>query len=123
MWVAACETAIWTEGTFLRAYNANQNDAIEMVLESDPVAIMLIQMMEAGEEFIFTPTQLLEALNAAAPEHLRLARAFPNNPRALSARLSRLSPAFRGVGIFIDPFKEPGTGARRLIRIRRKRVT
>jgi hypothetical protein len=38
LWATACETAFWPAGTFLRAYEANRRTAIETVIEADPVA-------------------------------------------------------------------------------------
>jgi hypothetical protein len=53
LWATACETAFWPAGIFLRAYEANRRAAIETVIEADPVAarvrdIMAAQKMWAG---------------------------------------------------------------------------
>jgi hypothetical protein len=38
LWAAACETALWSAGTFARAYAANRRAAIERIIEADPLA-------------------------------------------------------------------------------------
>jgi hypothetical protein len=38
-WAIACEPALWKDGDFLRAYNANIMAAVESVLEASPVAV------------------------------------------------------------------------------------
>ena len=44
-WVIACEPALWKEGAFLNAYNANILGAVESVLEASPVAVAVREMM------------------------------------------------------------------------------
>ena len=39
VWAISCEPALWKEGDFLRAYNANIMAAVESVLEASPVAV------------------------------------------------------------------------------------
>ncbi|MGI9569286.1 MAG: hypothetical protein ACR2PH_06005, partial [Desulfobulbia bacterium] len=38
LWGMACETALWPTGTFLAAYSGNRDEAIEIVIETDPTA-------------------------------------------------------------------------------------
>jgi hypothetical protein len=45
LWAAACETALWPPGTFLRAYSENRRTAIEEVIEADSVATKVREMM------------------------------------------------------------------------------
>jgi hypothetical protein len=37
-WATACELPLWKAGTFAKAYDANRAEAVETVIESDPVA-------------------------------------------------------------------------------------
>ncbi len=55
LWATACETALWPAGTFLAAFAGNRDDAIDNVIEGDPVAsavrsLILKQSMWAGTE-------------------------------------------------------------------------
>src|SRR5262249_10660493 len=45
-WARAWETALWRSGTVERAYRGNREQAIETVLEGDPVAGALLAMMK-----------------------------------------------------------------------------
>ncbi len=45
LWSAACETALWPAGTFLRAFDANRRAALEDMIESDPVAARVRELM------------------------------------------------------------------------------
>jgi len=45
LWTAACETALWPTGTFARAYAANRRAAIEDIIDGDPVAALVRDIM------------------------------------------------------------------------------
>ena len=45
LWATACETAFWPAGTFTLAYQANRRAAIESVIDTDPVAACMREIM------------------------------------------------------------------------------
>src|SRR4030095_3961863 len=45
LWAAARETALWSAGTFGRAYQANRRTAIESIIDADPVAACVREIM------------------------------------------------------------------------------
>jgi hypothetical protein len=45
LWATACETALWPSGTFTRAYTANRKTAIEGVVDTDPIAASVRELM------------------------------------------------------------------------------
>ena len=47
IWASACETAFWPSGTFMRAYEANRRAAIAGVIDADPVAACIREIMAA----------------------------------------------------------------------------
>ena len=47
IWASACESAFWSAGTFMRAYEANRRSAIEGVIDADPVASCIRDIMTA----------------------------------------------------------------------------
>ncbi len=116
-WVRACETAIWSAGMHMAAYEVNRADAVDVVLDADPIAIALRQHMEGRTEHVTTATELLNALSPLASDQVRRGRQWPGNGRALSGQLTRLGPALRRVGITVEPYREAHTG-RRLLHIR-----
>jgi hypothetical protein len=40
VWVRACETAIWSAGMHMAAYDTNRADAVDVFLDANPVAAM-----------------------------------------------------------------------------------
>lgn len=119
-WVSACEGAIWSAGMFMGAYEVNRGDAIEVVLEADPVAAALQRHMSGRDEQVTTAADLLAELSALAGESARRSRQWPGNPRALSWQLRRLAPALRRIGLSLD-LDRRAHGGRRLICIRADR--
>jgi hypothetical protein len=47
LWATACETALWPAGTFWAAYCGNRDEAVEGVIEADPVAAAVRALMAA----------------------------------------------------------------------------
>ncbi len=119
LWASACETAIWPAGTFWSAYCGNRDEAVENVIEADPVAAAVRAVMAERTEWTGTATDLLGALAEAAGERVTKAKTWPASPRALSGRLRRAATFLRKVGIDIDYAKE-GRARTRIIRITAK---
>ena len=47
LWATACERAFWPAASFLNAYKATRRAAVEDVVEADPVAARILDMMAA----------------------------------------------------------------------------
>ena len=60
--VTACETAFWPEGTFLAAYGANAENAVDDVLDADVGVATFRDFMAERGAFEGTATELLAAL-------------------------------------------------------------
>ena len=117
-WGAACETANFPEGTFLRAYCSNRNDVIENVLEADPAAQAIRSLMEKRTEWSGTATDLLTVLSDTADKRTLKNISWPANARTLSSKLHRSCPFLRKIGIVIE-FKKEGRKRTRMIYISR----
>jgi len=116
LWATACETALWPEGTFWAAYRGNRDEAVENVIESDPVAAAVRAVMEERTVWTGTASDLLGALAEAAGERVAKSKTWPVSPRALSGRLRRAATFLRKIGIEIDYTKE-GRARTRIIHI------
>jgi hypothetical protein len=120
LWAAACETAYWTAGTFESAYWANRQNAIESVIEADPVAICVRELMAERTTWAGTATDFLrmsaDVLGQAMPGQSAASVGWPKNPRALAGRLRRAQTFVRALGIEIT-FSRDGRVGTRLIRI------
>jgi hypothetical protein len=106
LWATACETALQPAGTFWSAYCDNRDEAVETVIEADPVATWVRALMATRTEWTGTATDLLGALAAMAGERITKAKSWPDNPKALGGRLRRAATFLRKLGIDISFRKE-----------------
>lgn len=116
VWLTACETALWPAGTFSGAYDANRATAIDDVIDADPVAMAVCELMALKPAWKGTATDLLAALNALVGKQSKLPTTWPGTPRALSGRLRRFQTILRKIGIDIA-FSKDGHARMRLITI------
>jgi hypothetical protein len=70
LWATACETALWPAGTFWAAYCGNRDEAVEGVIEADPIAAAVRALMATRTEWTGTASGLLGALAQQAGERL-----------------------------------------------------
>jgi hypothetical protein len=69
LWATACETGLWPAGTFTRAYTANRKTAIECVIDADPIAACVRDLMGERSSWTGSAADLLRlALNAAGTQ-------------------------------------------------------
>jgi hypothetical protein len=95
-WVVAAESALgWEPGAFLAAYRANQQAAIENVLDGDVVVEAIKDLPELDAAGW---TGQLKDLLLRIPEN----KYKPTSPRALRSALRRKAPALRRVGITME---------------------
>jgi hypothetical protein len=116
LWATACETALWPAGTFGLAYSHNRDEAVEAVIDADPIAaamraLALRQMVWTG-----TASELLRELATTAGERIANAKSWPDSARALAGRLRRAATSLREVGVEIS-FDRKGHGRTRTIQI------
>ena len=120
-WAISCEPALWKEGDFLRAYNANIMAAVESVLEASPVAVAVRELMAnlakaLEKKWSGTASDLLALLTDLVTERIAKSDDWPRNGRALSGRLRRAASFLRRVGIDVV-FRQEGHAKTRLITI------
>src|SRR6516225_191102 len=116
LWATACETAFWPAGTFWTAFCGNRDEAIEEVLDADPIATAVRAIMTSRTQWTGTASDLLGTLGEVAGEAQRKARTWPDSPRALAGRLRRAATFLRRIGIEIS-FRREGRARARTIRI------
>jgi hypothetical protein len=117
LWATACETALWPAGTFWSAYCGNLGEAVESVIDADPVAGVVRTMMQSRtERTVWTgnATDLLGALGEVAGERVTKSKSWPDSPRSLSGRLRRAATFLRKIGINIS-FEREGRARTRTI--------
>jgi hypothetical protein len=116
MWSVACETAFWPVGSFWAAYRQNHDEAVEGVVDQDPVATAVRSLMTDRPHWKGTATDLLPVLAGQAGDWSMRSKNWPNSPRQLSGALRRAAPFLREMGIRID-FRREGQSRSRMIYI------
>ena len=117
-WVTACETALWPEGTFAAAYEANSAAAVTTTIDADLVAGAVVALMADRNTWTGTATNLLATLTPLVPLEALRTKDWPKSPNHLSGHLRRVAPLLRKVGIKIDKDRD-GNKRDRLILISR----
>jgi hypothetical protein len=102
LFAAACETAFWPPGTLWGAYSGNLEDAVDVVLEADPVATALRSLMASKPQWSGTATALLREMAAQAGDVVTRTKEWPKSARGLSSKLRRAAPFLRKIGINIQ---------------------
>jgi hypothetical protein len=114
---AACETGLWRPGTFRRAYEANRRAAIDDIIDADPIAACVREIM-AERSTCGTAADLLRAGAERGVDWISSDRTgWPQNPRALAGRLRRAQTFLRVLGIDIT-FSRGGRDGSRIIGMR-----
>lgn len=116
-WAIACEPALGLEpGEFLEAYEGNREAAVDLAIESSPVAQTVRSFLEKNPAGVDTTAgRLLEIFNLEIGE--RRPRAWPQTPRGLSGALRRAAPDLRSVGVEVSFYRKPHS-RERMIQIR-----
>jgi hypothetical protein len=117
LWSSACETALWPAGTIARAYRANRRAIVESVIEADPVAACVRDLMASRNQWAGTASEFLQAADKLQRQEALIRRPdWPRTPRALAGRLRRAQTSLRAVGIDIA-FQREGRDGNRMIRM------
>ena len=113
-WAVACEGAIFEAGAFMQAYTGNRADAIQSVIDANPVASAIRDLMQDRMEWTGTAAELLAELEPKAGDSVTKGKEWPANGQALSRRLNRVKSAVRPAGIEIERTKLGG-GQRQIL--------
>jgi hypothetical protein len=116
LWATACETALWPTGTFSRAYLGNRDDAVESVIDADPIATAVRALMAKRTGWTGTAADLLVVLSKLVGDRNVSSKNWPDTPRALSGRLRRAATFLRKIGIEVG-FGREGQARTRTITI------
>jgi hypothetical protein len=124
VWMTACEEVLWPAGTALAAYTANRRSAIEGLIDADPVAAFIRQMMAKRSTWTGTASDLLRASIRLGKKGVSDRRVgWPRNPRALASRLRRCQTFLRPIGIEISFARRAGSRIIRMSSLKRSRYT
>jgi hypothetical protein len=105
------------KGGFIKAYKANCAESVNYALEADPVAEIILKLIDIHGDLSITFSDLLEIMNNAAPKSLKQQKEWPKAANVLSNRLMRLQGFLRSRGIEIT--REPRKNDKRIVRIKK----
>jgi hypothetical protein len=117
-WATAAEPFLGlSKGAFMAAYTGNRAASNDLALEASPVAAILISFVETEENWLGTPSELLEELSKRASEDVQRQKGWPKAPNTLSGILKRLAPNLRASGVNIARPNRSGKKGSRLIQL------
>ena len=121
LWAAACETALWPPGTFARAYEANRRAAIESIIDADPVAACVREIMTERSSWTGSAADLLRAGAGRSCDGIR--RAAPAGPKTRARSLAACVARRRSCGHWASTLRsvvkaEPEAGSSGCVRAR-----
>jgi hypothetical protein len=117
LWATACESAFRPTGTVETVYSNNRRDAVDNIVDADPVAAGVREIMADRAQWTGSASDLLQAGTRVAGNPMVGNRSgWPKNPRALASRLRRVQTFLRTLGIEIV-FSREGRLGTRTIRI------
>jgi hypothetical protein len=91
LWATACESAFRPAGTLETAYSNNRRAAIENIIDADPVAALVREIMADRAQWTGSASDLLQVGTNRA--------GWPKSPRALADRLRRAQTFLRHSGL------------------------
>ena len=94
--LAAIDETGEVKGPALDLYLRQRNRIAGDVIEGDPVASAIVELMEADNSWSGTSGELLDKIKPERPS-----KVWPSNGQAMTGRLKRLIPALKGVGIAV----------------------
>jgi hypothetical protein len=105
-WGTATERALGGEpGSFMKAYTASQDEAVETALESWPVVETLVVFARGFERdegaWEGTATELFNILNEKTDDDLKRSKDWPKQPNKLTEQLNRLGPSLAEIGVYV----------------------
>lgn len=131
-WVLAAEAEgglPWLPGEFMAAYQDSRDGIVETTVDNDAVAqsvrdlAIAVRMGNANSPigspvgtWEGTASELLTALRARLDERITNSKFFPQAANGLSARLRRLAPVLRSVGVEVE-IGRVGHSRKRVIRL------
>jgi hypothetical protein len=121
VWATACERAFCPAGGFLHAYKANRRSALEDVVEADPLAARIRDLMAGRPSWSGNASELLRVVGYPSRDKAPWKGVgWSKSPRALAGRLRRAQTPLRALGIEMS-FVREGRAGMRIIRLRASR--
>ncbi|MEX2443323.1 MAG: bifunctional DNA primase/polymerase [Alkalispirochaeta sp.] len=118
--LAVERAAGWPEGSFLAAYQRNQDSGAATVLEGSTIGMAIKSLIDTRYSltvFEDTPSELLDLLNSTVDAETHHSKHWPDNPKSLGSAIRRVAPLLRNAGYYVDTDQREGHTGRRLVRL------
>ena len=114
LWGTACENAFRPAGSLETAYSHMRREAIENIVDADPVAVLVREIMADRAQWTGSASDLLQVgINVGGNAMAAWTRSgWAKSPRALAGRLRRAQTPLRALGIEIVFGREGRLGTR-----------
>ena len=113
-WSCAAAPAFgWTPAEFMDAYQQNIDSANDIVLDSSPFALAILNLLDSQEIWDGTATQLLSALEPYLDDVPRGKR--PYSGQTLRSELNHLEPNLQRAGVTLEFYLQHGGNRERMI--------
>ena len=89
-------------------------DVAETVIDSDPVAVAIRDVVAPGHSWTGTAAVLLEKITPDRPP-----KGWPRSPRAIAGVVKRITPALRAVGVTVEHSRDTNAARARKITLTR----
>jgi hypothetical protein len=101
--VVAAEQALpWDSGMFLKAYENNRAELVDIAIDADPAGTFVLEFMDNRDEWSGTHSELLESLKNIVPKSIQRIKEWPKSPNSLSNRLMKLEAFLMKKGVKIE---------------------
>lgn len=102
-WIIAAEEMLpWLNGKFMNAIQNQRYNMVTEALDTDPVTMAVLSLMEHRDAWTGRATELLDVLAECIDQDRRKYPGFPKIPNHLSQRLNRTSAFLREKGILFE---------------------
>lgn len=121
-WATAAEPALGLKpGSFLQAYKGKKQIQDYDAITSSPIGPAIKKFVDVKQEWSGTAQELLKELSQSSFSDFdtRETRAWPKNPRGMSAAFRRIAPNLRATGIDVEFAGKTGHSGTRLITIKK----
>jgi hypothetical protein len=92
----------WEHDTIGKLLYANRLQAIDTVIDSDPFALALLDLLNEQPDWRGTTTELLTILTERVPDKVRRSKAWPMTPSGARGALDRIKDAIEAKGFSFE---------------------
>lgn len=113
-WIVAAEPALGCgPGRFLELFTTNRRAADELAIESSPIGLAVLALVERDGEWSGTAADLVEALEPLAGERATKAKDWPGTSNRMGHALLRIAPNLRALGLVVELDERDSTRTRK----------